>query len=138
MQWDNTEYAGFSNAEPWIPIPIKGRAISVSTQMSDSDSIYQYYKKLIRIRKENKAISEGNISFLHEDNNSIFAFKRKTDNQEILVICNWKGEVLDAKIQGTYHTMLGNYKDAKNEIVDSIKLRPYECYVLEKIFKLQS
>ena len=40
MQWDNTEYAGFSNAEPWIPIPIKGRAISVSTQMSDSDSIY--------------------------------------------------------------------------------------------------
>lgn len=138
MQWDNTEYAGFSNVEPWIPIPKKGKAINASTQMSDLDSIYHYYKKLIHIRKENKAISEGEISFLYEDNDSIFAYKRTTNSQEILVICNWKGEVLDAKVPGTYHTMLGNYNDAKNEIIDSIKLRPYECYVLEKIFKVQS
>ena len=65
MQWANTENGGFSQEEPWIPLSEKYRPeITVETQLLDEDSILNFYKKLIHLRKQLPVISEGRIEFI--------------------------------------------------------------------------
>lgn len=132
MQWDDSEYAGFTTGTPWIHSPENYRVINVKNQMEDETSIHQYYKELIALRKKNKAVSEGEISFIDTDNEQIFAYKRVCEGHEIAVICNWKNTACEHKLDGTYHVLLGNYAKTGQEVCGSIRLRPYECYVVER------
>lgn len=133
MQWDDSENAGFTTGTPWIALPDNYKTINVESQRHENHSIYQYYKELIRIRKENKAITEGDISFLNTEDAQIFAYKRTYKKQEIVVVCNWKGNNCKMKLQGTFNKLAGNYLDSAKKISEMLTLRPYECYVLEKL-----
>lgn len=132
MQWDDSENAGFTTGTPWLASPENYKNINVKQELADQDSILHYYKELIRLRKEKKAISEGEISFVETNKEQIFAYKRRHEEQEIFVICNWKADACIIDFQETYHTLLKNYADGKETVSGSIRLRAYECYVLEK------
>lgn len=133
MQWDDTTYAGFSDTKPWISIPDNYTYINVKTESNDSNSILNYYKKLIQIRKKERAISEGMISFLYREREDVFAYERTYEKETILVINNLTEieTTVDSFILGNdYKRLLGNYQDIiynKTKIV----LRPYECIVFK-------
>lgn len=132
MQWDDSEHAGFTSGTPWLTCPDNYKDINVKREISEPDSILQYYKKLICLRKEKKAISEGRISFIDTESEQIFAYKRMYEDQEILVICNWKADEYTFTIPGEYYTLIKNYVDGKDKIRGNLCLRAFECYVLEK------
>lgn len=132
MQWTDGEYAGFSTEEPWIPVVDNYRRINVKEQQQDDGSILAFYKKLIRLRKEKKAVSRGSISFLDGDNDNILAYKRNWENQELAVLCNLRGKESRMSMEpewSSYRKILGNYEtEPDTEKV----LRPFEIVVLEK------
>ena len=138
MQWENRMNAGFSEADPWIEVPDNYKEINVEAEKKDQDSILEFYKELIRLRKERRVISDGRIEFLCQEDENILAYRRCLEVEEILVFCNFRGKHVtigvDLDVEGAdkqdapYKKILGNYKGKRKEGV----LRPYEVLVYEK------
>ena len=68
MQWSAENFAGFSNVEPWISSPENYKKINVAAEEKDSDSILNFYKMLVKFRKENKIVQDGDIKFFEREN----------------------------------------------------------------------
>lgn len=131
MQWSADKNAGFSKAEPWIEVQKNYETINVETEERDEDSILNFYKTLIRLRKEMSVISDGTIRFLNEEE-GIIGYERELDGKKLVVLCNLLDEEKEAAWQSewdSYEMLLGNYEDAK---VDAM-LRAYECKVIVSI-----
>lgn len=134
MQWNAEENAGFSTANPWLSIPENYKYINAEKEMQEEDSIFSYYKELIRIRKNEPVISEGKIEFLYEEDDSVFAYRRYLAEEEMIVLNNLTGEEVilgDAEFLKDAKKVIGNY-DGEFVLWNRIKLRPYETIVLKK------
>lgn len=134
MQWNDGKYAGFSECEPWIGIPDNHKYINVAAEEKDSDSILNYYRKLICLRKQYAVIQEGTIAFLYQGQPEIFGYKRSLEKQELLVLNNLTDrEVVLRKpvsCEG-YECLLGNYsQEITGDTLETLK--PYESIVLLK------
>lgn len=131
MQWDASPNAGFTSGTPWIAPPENFKTINVEAEEQDEDSILQYYKKLIDLRKEYPVIADGTIDFLYRDRTDVFAYRRSLDSDELLVYNNLTGsEVLleDTVWTDRCERVIGNYTDVL--VKDGrLVLRPYESVV---------
>lgn len=130
MQW--TKSGGFTSGKAWIKENPNKKEINAEGNLKDPDSIYNYYKKLIEIRKKYRVISHGSYERVLENIKNIYAFKRKFENQTALVINNLTKEELtiDIKDMQNSELVLSNY--GKKEIRDSVDLKAYESIVLYK------
>ncbi|HZG61579.1 MAG TPA: alpha-glucosidase [Anoxybacillus sp.] len=138
MQWDATEHAGFTTGTPWIEVNPNYREINVEQALKDENSIFHYYKKLIRLRKEHDIIVYGSYELILEDDEQIYAYIRKLDNEQLLVITNFSAEtptfVLPNHITFTEKQLLiSNYPVDENEEIETILLKPYEA----RVYKLK-
>ncbi len=134
MQWDNSENAGFTSGQPWMKVNPNYREINVKSQLKDENSIFNYYKKLIKIRKSNPVIVHGKYELILEENKEIFAYTRTLENEMLLVICNFTGNdtkfVFERKIEFKSKALLiSNYNVNENDSIDSIELKPYEARI---------
>lgn len=130
MQW--TKESGFTRANSWMKVNQNTAHINVEENLKDPDSIFHYYQKLIEIRKKYKVISHGSFERLFKNEKNIYAFRRKYNNREALVINNLSKKKVEVKIENIaeYKVIISNYKDGI--IIDELKLRPYESLVLYK------
>lgn len=132
MQWNNHRYAGFSNVEPWIAVNENYHDINVENNLKDSDSVFYYYQKLIKLRKQYSVILQGAYEPLLLDHPTIFAHKRIDQNDEIIVYNHFYDDnqstiTVDAS---QYDILLSNVQ--RNTLEDTIILKPYESLVLIK------
>lgn len=132
MQWSGKKYAGFSEQTPWISIPSNYKEINVEAEEQDPDSVLNYYRKLVHLRKEYPVIQEGSIDFLCQDQEGIFAYERVLGKQRLVVYHNLTEEEIPLPMpvevsEGTL--LLENYpqKYAGKRVVS---LRPYECFAV--------
>ena len=131
MQWDASAHAGFTTGTPWLEEVSNYPTINAAAQVGDPDSIYSYYKQLVALRKQEQVISEGKIEFLYKDDADLLAYRRWTDDEEALVVCNLTGHEAPVALPegwGTAAQLLGNYPAPAART----SLRPYECWVLKK------
>lgn len=133
MQWDSSENAGFTEGTPWIKLNPNYKEINVEQAIKDKDSVFYYYQKLIKLRKENEIIVYGDVKLILEEDESIFAYIRTLGNEKLLVIFNfYENEVvfkLEEKLGYSYAELLiSNYKVENNDI-ENIVLKPYEARV---------
>ena len=135
MQWNDKKNAGFSNVKSWIEIISNYKEINAENNLKDENSIFNHYKKLIKLRKDYKIISEGKTIPILKDDKNVLSFIREYNNEKILVINNFYGNECTADLSGidfdikTSKILLSNYSD--DLILDNIlKLKPYESVVL--------
>src|SRR5699024_955625 len=76
MQWDATKNAGFSSGIPWLKVNPNYTDINVEAQINDPNSIYHFYKKLIKIRNEHEVLMYGNYELILEEHDQIYAYTR--------------------------------------------------------------
>jgi len=134
MQWDPSEYAGFSAKEPWIGVPDNHTYINVAEEEKDPDSILHYYRKLVNLRKQYPVIQEGTIEFLYQNRPDLFAYRRRLGGQELLVLNNLTGKetaLPEPVADAGYKRILGNYPEEEQENVLT-GLKPYESIALLK------
>lgn len=132
MQWDESEYAGFSKVEPWIEVPLYGKNITVDSQLLNEKSILSFYKKLIALRKQMKVISEGNINFILENNEDVLGYIRSLEGERLIVVCNLTEKNLETRIPtASDQVLISNYDDG--HIKDCcVELRPYEFVAIHE------
>ena len=129
MQWDASENAGFTTGTPWIAVNPNYKKINVADQLKREDSVFHYYQKLIRLRKENEIIVYGNYELLLPEDENIFAYVRTLDNQKLLVVCNFSKSEQKFDFSGYENAkvLISNYnRDARKDGI----LKPYEATVL--------
>ena len=129
MQWDASENAGFTTGTPWIAVNPNYKKINVADQLKREDSVFHYYQKLIRLRKENEIIVYGNYELLLPEDENIFAYIRTLDNQKLLVVCNFSKSEQKFDFSGYENAkvLISNYnRDARKDGI----LKPYEATVL--------
>lgn len=131
MQWDDSENAGFSDATPWLKTASSYKDVNVKKALEDPDSIFYFYRKLIRMRKEMAVIQEGIFVPLLEEHEKVFAYERKFNDESLVCINNFYAEetTADLDIEG-YEVLLSNYSDAVAQ--NHLTLRPYETIILYK------
>ncbi len=126
MQWDNSDYGGFSTESSWMEINKNYKEINVQREINDENSILNFYKNLIEIRKNSKTLIYGEFKLLLEEHDEIFAYERNLNNEKYLIIGNLSNNQVNFNMN-----QLG-YKDfeiiVKNyEEVEEDKLKPWEC-----------
>ena len=131
MQWDSTNYAGFSENTPWIDVNENYKSINVESQLANENSVLNFYKKLIKIRKENPSLIYGRYDMILEEDEKIYAYTRTLDNDKYVVIVNlsdeealYKYDDLDLIYE---NLMIANYKVREHGILKELVLKPYEA-----------
>ena len=133
MQWDDSKQAGFTEGEPWIKVNPNYKKINAAQQLEDPDSVFHYYQKLIRLRKEKDIIVYGEFEPLYREDEQIFAYTRKQDQEKLLTVCNFSDKNAEVEVPEEFKgaecliTNLG-----RKEFDGKIILNPYEAFVLYK------
>ena len=126
MQWDSSENAGFTKGTPWLKVCDRYKEINTENR-HEPDSIFQYYKELVKLRKELPVIQKGSVTPLLREDKEILAYKREYQGKELYVFCNFfDGEVkVPYSIPEDCKSILSNYGEeiSPRELV----LRPYEA-----------
>ncbi len=129
MQWNPQHNAGFTNGTPWLEIPDNYRSINVEAEERDPDSILNYYRALIQLRKRYPIIAEGEIRFLDTGNARVYAYERSLGAQRLTVVCNFSGQPESAAVAvPAGEVLLSSYGDGAAP--DGQSLRPYEAFAV--------
>ena len=131
MQWDESDFGGFSKSKPWININSNYKTINVKNQINDEYSILNFYKTMIKIRKSNEVLIYGEYKLILEDDKNIYAYKRVLGSDEFIIITNMSNE----KVMYNYKDIKLNYENLvisnlevkKHEITNRLELKPWEC-----------
>ena len=123
MQWTSGENAGFTTGTPWLPVNENSSFINVEAALADPDSVFYYYQKLIALRKSHEVFRNGRFTLLKPEDEQRFIYRRDTETEHMLVICNFSGEeapLHDVELPAVAPA-LHNYSELANT------LKPYEA-----------
>lgn len=133
MQWDDSAYAGFSTANPWIMLNPNYTKINAKDQINREDSVFKYYQKLIKLRHESELIVYGTYDLILDDDKDIYAYIRTLGDEKLIVYCNFSENTREVELPEEFtngKVLISNYIDAK--VNHKITLRPYEAIVIQK------
>lgn len=115
FQWSSEKNAGFTDGTPWLMVNSNYRKINLKSQQRDERSVYSFYKKLIRLRKEEEykdTFVYGTFRPAYEEHNNIFAYYRESERQRIAVIANYQKESQELMLTDQCEkVLLNNYRD---------------------------
>lgn len=133
MHWDNSQYLGFSTVQPWIKPNTACSDINVANSLNQSDSVLNYYKEMITIRKANPTLVFGNYELL-DSKDEIFAFRRFDEKGNFLIILNVseaENEFLHPLLgKNSAKVIINNYPKDFSLKQNTITLKPYQAIVL--------
>ena len=136
MQWNDGPNAGFTSGTPWLRLAPRARERTVEKASTDPDSILNFYKSAIRLRRQSPALLDGDYNAIGNDPH-VFAYRRRNPQQTMIVALNMSGEGRKLKLDGAGHLreVLSNLRPKGERTIESseINLAPYEAVVLEAV-----
>jgi oligo-1,6-glucosidase len=130
FQWNTSENAGFTKGKPWLKVNPNYSEINAEAQINDPNSILNYFKKLVQLRKNEPVFTYGTFELEDKENTSIFAYTRTLNNKKMLIALNFteKETLFNTSINTTNaKVMLSNY----NKTSFNNTLQPFEAIILE-------
>ena len=135
MQWDDSANAGFTTGTPWIKVNSNYPKVNAKQEISDPDSVFSYYKKLIRLRHENEIIVYGDYKLLAPEDEALFIYTRMLGTQRLMVLCNFTekevpipAEVTE-QIPADAQLLIGNYPEQKEKMLQAYEARVYAYHL---------
>ena len=132
MQWNSNLNAGFTTGTPWLKVNGNYKYINAEEQIKDKDSVLNFYKKMIVLRREFKTLVYGEYKLLLEDDPYIYAYTREGNNEKFLIVTNISKNTLELNLNlklTEENILIKNYEEIKNHSI----LRPYEA----RMYKLR-
>lgn len=134
FHWDDSENAGFTTGKPWLTVNKNYTEINVKSQLDDEESLFSYYKKLIKLRKNEEykeTIVYGEFCPSLSEHNNIFAFYRKGEDKTLLIIANYQNKESKLAFLDNINEVLINNYDSFELDKGTIILKPYQSIVLD-------
>ncbi len=135
LQWSAAPNSGFSlpGVTPWLPVnPNYAQGVNVAAQEDDPDSLLNFYRRLLHLRRATPALIAGEYEALAPDED-VFAFKRQTVEQTVLVALNFSDEVQTLSFTEPFGRVLFSNTDRSvtDDRRDSVELAPFEVFIAE-------
>ena len=130
MQWTDEINGGFTEGTPWFPVNPNYKTINVAQQTEDSESVLNFYKRLIKLKKSDDIYTYGEFNLIDDANENIFAYTRKLDNKTILVAGNLTDDVASLNLPFQVEQSQIKLHNYKNDL-DVTNMRPFEAFVAE-------
>ncbi len=133
MQWSNKENAGFTTGMPWLKVNSNYKEINVKSQEKDADSVLNYYRKLVKVRKSpeyKEVFTYGQFEPAYEDTDSIMAYYRFDGEKRVLVVANFGKEAVELELQYPVKNIILSNRDRK-KAERTLQLDGLEVIVLE-------
>lgn len=133
MQWSREENAGFTSGTPWMKVNQNYKRVNVELQSYEDNSILNFYKKMIILKKENEVFTYGTYDLQLENDPQIYTYTRTSDNDKVIIISNLsikEAEFSSSEFVLNYRNLLlNNYQVEEHEDNSKIILKPYEARV---------
>ena len=140
MQWNDAPNAGFSTVKPWLPVPDSYKTHNVATESKDPESVLNFYKRVLKLRHENEALTEGSYTALNDTDPNVLAYLRSFEGKAVLVVLNMSGaaheSILDLAAHGLSNEkvreVLSTASSAqKGKAPLKVLLQPFGVYMAE-------
>ncbi len=133
IQWNDEVNGGFSKANPWLKVNPNYKEINVAKQDNDSNSILNFYRNLLKIRKQNDVFVYGDFEELEFNNSSLYVYKKVLSDEEIIVLLNFKNvkEKVDVSEKISKTKILINNYDGLDIDGKYVHLKPYQGVILK-------
>jgi alpha-glucosidase len=137
MQWNDSPNAGFTQATPWLPVPASYKTHNVASELADPNSVLQFYRRLLALRHQERALLDGDYVALNQDNVNVLSYLRRYKNEAVLVVLNMSGTTQQVSFnlseQGLPSakaaTMLTTLAAAPSGPLGQIVLDPFAVYI---------
>ena len=133
VQWDDSDYAGFSTVEPWFNLNENYKEINVAQAEADENSILNYYRKLLKFRKEHEVAIYGDYKEHYKNSDKLYVYERNLDGEKILVVCSFSEKSVNFESPAEIDLSKGELVLANYKLTpltnNSFVTRPYECRV---------
>ena len=140
MQWNAEKNAGFTTGTPWLKVNDNYTEINMETQDTDPDSVLNYYRKLIALRKSpayKEVFAYGEFLPVYQNTSSVMAYYRKTENQRILITANFGKEAVSLTLEyPVKQILLSNMVSAEHSLPANDIITLNSCEVL--VFELET
>lgn len=138
MQWDATAHAGFTTGTPWLPAPPSYKERNVAAEERDPDSLLNFYKRLIELRRRSPALLDGAYAALGDDPH-VYAYQRVALRHHVVVALNMSAERRTFKLPSPMRTGPFVYQLALStlprteprSISGEMTLAPFEAVILD-------
>jgi oligo-1,6-glucosidase len=136
FQWNNTPNAGFTTGTPWIAVNPNYKYINAAKEESDPNSCLNYFRRLVRLRKNNLTLVYGKYQLLDKENPKVYSYTRTGVGKKMLIVLNFSATPAQANIGipiTSAKVLLSNYKKSqvKKTGKTGIELRPYEAVIFQ-------
>ena len=131
MQWDDSANAGFSAAKPWFFVNSNYRRVNVAAQEEDENSILNFYRKCLKLRKSSKTLIYGEYREYFPKDPNIYMYERSYGRVRYLVICSFVKFPVRVRIPETYvgrkgQLMLCNYPKGAQMLAGTLRERAHQ------------
>ena len=135
MQWDESENAGFTTGKPWFVVNKNYKEINVADALNDKNSILNFYKKLLALRKSNPIIVYGDFVLYYKRHKKLFVYERNYEGKKLLVAINFSETDTQIRAPKNFdlsesELLISNYEVEDKSVMNV--LRPYEARVYLK------
>jgi alpha-glucosidase len=135
MQWDDSPHAGFSSAQPWLPVHPDYQQRNVTSQQTDDESMLNFTRKLIDLRKQNPALMRGEFVSMCQDDCDATVYMRRSSEQVVMVALNFTDKPIKVQLahgvtRPQWRLLLSTHRDEPPPVRDSLDLSPYEICLL--------
>ena len=98
MQWDASPHAGFTSGTPWLAVNPNHGEINAEAARGDADSVFHHYRRLIELRHTEAILTDGDFELLLPHDERVYAFVRRLEGEEWLVLGNFSGDPVAPEI----------------------------------------
>jgi oligo-1,6-glucosidase len=130
FQWNSTANAGFTTGTPWIKVNPNYKSVNAAAQEKDANSTLNYFRRIVKLRKDNPVLVYGKYTLLDAQNPDTYAYTRELNGRKLLVLLNFTNKTAPAQTGmdlGNATVLIGNYQKPSK----SGMLMPYEAVVYE-------
>lgn len=130
VQWDSSEYAGFSTGKPWMRVNDNYKEVNAALQVHDENSLFNFWRRALEVRKKYKdVLIYGDLDILDFGNQELFSYTKKRDGQMAYVVLNFTNQTqkFEKLVNGDFELVMSN-----EESISQDELTPYEGRIYVK------
>ena len=133
MQWDDSANAGFTDGTPWLPVNPNYGTLNVAAQEGDPNSCLNYFRKMVKLRRENPVLVYGAYELLFPEHPQVYAYTRTLGEEKMLVLLNFSAEAAELELPADLTTgeiLIDNYETVSAEGA-KVSLQPYQAVIYQ-------
>jgi oligo-1,6-glucosidase len=131
FQWDHSRNAGFTNGIPWIAVNPNYKTINAADEENDPNSCLNYFRKLVKLRKDNLTLVYGKYELLDKDDPKLYAYTREGEGKKFLILLNFSAtSARPGFALGNAKVILSNYEQVQSNR-GNVELRPYQAIIFQ-------